>query len=97
MQNVIVELQYQEPARAKESGPPTQRSVYAGWTGFESKRKKPAIVGRDAGRGSKEEIAVVEISTAFGRTLGLSDGHKVCGEKETILESSRLTSAFRSA
>ena len=63
--------------RSKQNDGPLQRSIFAGWTGFESKPRKPTIVGRDGGRGSKEETATVEISTAFGRTLGLKDGEKV--------------------
>lgn len=79
VQDVIVELHYQEPpsTRSKENPTPLQRSVYAGWTGFESKRKPSVINSRDGGRGGKEELAVVEISTAFGRTIGLTEGQKV--------------------
>lgn len=61
----------------KEGGAPTERSAFAGWTGFESKRKTPGIIGRDSGRGSKEDIAVVEISSAYGRTLGLVQGQRI--------------------
>ena len=61
----------------KEGGAPNDRTIFAGWTGFESKRKTPSIIGRDGGRGSKEEIAVVEISSAYGRTLGLVQGQKI--------------------
>lgn len=75
VQNVIVELQYQQVP--KEGGAPIGFSVFAGWTGFESKRKTPGIIGRDGGRGSKEDIAVVEISSAYGRTLGLAQGQKI--------------------
>ena len=44
---------------------------------MQSRKKSTAIVGRDAGRGSKEETAVVEIDTTFARTLGLLDSQKV--------------------
>ena len=77
---MVVEIQYLEHANdsgPKEKGSPSQRSVFAGWTGFESKRKAPGIIGRDVGRGSKEDLALVEISTAYGRTLGLAEGQKV--------------------
>ena len=44
---------------------------------MQSRKKSIALVGRDAGRGSKEETAVVEIDTTFARTLGLVDSQKV--------------------
>lgn len=77
---MIVELQYQASdasGRFQEDGTLSRRSAFAGWTGFESKSKTLGIVGGESGRGSKEDITVVEISTAFGRTLGLVQGQKV--------------------
>lgn len=44
---------------------------------MQSMKKSTAIVGRDAGRGSKEETAIVEIDTTFARTIGLVDSQKV--------------------
>ena len=64
-------------ARANESKSAQQRSIYLGWTGMQSKQKTASIVGRDGGRGGKEETAVVEIDTTFARTLGLTEFQKV--------------------
>ena len=44
---------------------------------MQSKQKTVSIVGRDGGRGGKEETAVVEIDTTFARTLGLTEYQKV--------------------
>ena len=54
-----------------------QRSVYVGWTGMQSKRRPASLIDRDAGRGSKEETAIVEIDMTFARTLGLGDSQKI--------------------
>ncbi|KAG7007209.1 protein csx2 [Physcia stellaris] len=80
IQDVVVELQYQEKvpaARANEPKSTQQRSIYLGWTGMQSKQKTVSIVGRDGGRGGKEETAIVEIDTTFARTLGLTEYQKV--------------------
>lgn len=44
---------------------------------MQSKQKIVSIVGRDGGRGGKEETAVVEIDTTFARTLGITEYQKV--------------------
>lgn len=87
-QNVIVELSYKLPPLPSSSGekqPSAQKSIYVGWTGFQSKRKLAPIVTRDgisgtsrnpsSGRG-EQDVQVVEIDATFARTLGLSDGQK---------------------
>ena len=44
---------------------------------MQSKQKHVSVIGRDGGRGGKEETAVVEMDMAFARTLGLVDSQKV--------------------
>ena len=80
VQDVIIELQHRQsnsvaPA-SKNSDGPSNRSVYAGWTGMASTTKS-ASVAEKIGRRPKEEVGVVEIDATFGRTLGLADGQKV--------------------
>ena len=80
VQDVIVELQYQEKSlnvRKTDSNTVLHRSIYMGWTGMQSKRKSTSIIDRDGGRGSKEETAIVEIDMTFARTIGLVDFQKV--------------------
>ncbi|KAL8791295.1 MAG: hypothetical protein Q9195_005984 [Heterodermia aff. obscurata] len=80
IQDVIVELQYREGLSASPSNDSEsfqQRSVYLGWTGMQSKQKHGSVIGRDGGRGGKEETAVVEMDMTFARTLGLLDSQKV--------------------
>lgn len=69
-QNVIVELSFRASVGGG-SGATTTRSAYAGWTGMQSKRK-PGV-----GSGRSEEAAV-EMDPAFARSVGLSEGSKVC-------------------
>ncbi|KAM0141428.1 hypothetical protein ACHAP3_002292 [Botrytis cinerea] len=84
-QNVIVELNYRLPppqSPNQTNGAPTQRSIFVGWTGMQSKRKLAPIVGRDGisgtrGSGREQEVQVVEIDATFARTLGISDGQKI--------------------
>ncbi|KAI9644030.1 Peroxisome biosynthesis protein pex1 [Ciborinia camelliae] len=84
-QNVIIELHYRIPppqGSNQTNGAPTQRSIFVGWTGMQSKRKLAPIVGRDGisgARGSsrEQEVPLVEIDATFARTLGISDGQKV--------------------
>lgn len=87
-QNVIVELSYKTtppPTSSGEKQPSVQKSIYVGWTGFQSKRKLAPIVTRDgisgtrgnpSGGRNEQDVAVVEIDSTFARTLGLSDGQK---------------------
>ena len=44
---------------------------------MQSKQKQGSVIGRDGGRGGKEETSVVEMDTTFARTLGLVDSQKV--------------------
>ena len=44
---------------------------------MQSKQKHGSVIGRDGGRGGKEEMAVVEMDMTFARTLGLVDSQKV--------------------
>ena len=44
---------------------------------MQSKQKQVSVIGRDGGRGGKEETAVVEMDMTFARTLGLVDSQKV--------------------
>ncbi|KAB8302066.1 hypothetical protein EYC80_005517 [Monilinia laxa] len=84
-QNVIIELNYRLPPPQgpnQANGAPSQRSIFVGWTGMQSKRKIAPIVGRDGisgarGSGREQEVQVVEIDATFARTLGISDGQKV--------------------
>ncbi|RAL63041.1 hypothetical protein DID88_004126 [Monilinia fructigena] len=84
-QNVIIELNYRLPPPQgpnQANGAPSQRSIFVGWTGLQSKRKIAPIVGRDGisgarGSGREQEVQVVEIDATFARTLGISDGQKV--------------------
>ncbi|KAK6613784.1 peroxisome biosynthesis protein [Botrytis cinerea] len=74
-QNVIVELNYRLPppqSPNQTNGAPTQRSIFVGWTGMQSKRKLAPI-----GSGREQEVQVVEIDATFARTLGISDGQKI--------------------
>ncbi|KAM3077552.1 Peroxisome biosynthesis protein pex1 [Clarireedia jacksonii] len=87
-QNVIIELAYRLPPQ-QNSGPeqangtPTQRSIFVGWTGMQSKRKLAPIVSRDGisgvrgSAGREQEVQLVEIDATFARSLGISDGQKV--------------------
>jgi len=68
-QNVIVELSFRASVGGGSTAA-TTRSVYAGWTGMQSKRKPGAGSGRS-------EEAVVEMDPAFARNVGLSEGSKV--------------------
>lgn len=52
---------------------------------MQSKRKLAPVVGRDGISGSRgsavnreQDVPVVELDTTFARTLGLSEGQKVC-------------------
>ena len=54
---------------------------------MQSKRKSTSIAARDAGRGSKEETAIVEIDTTFARTLGIVDSQKVIRHHLLLLKS----------
>ncbi|KAF2810435.1 AAA-domain-containing protein [Mytilinidion resinicola] len=86
-QNVVVELNYRQPpppgADAKGTSP-VQKSVFAGWTGMQSKRKLASVVGRDGLSGSRgsavnrdQDVAVVEVDATYGRLLGLVESQKV--------------------
>ncbi|KAF2499179.1 AAA-domain-containing protein [Lophium mytilinum] len=86
-QNVVLELNYRQPpppgADAKGTSP-VQKSVFAGWTGMQSKRKLASVVGRDGLSGSRgsavsrdQDVAVVEVDATYGRLLGLVEGQKV--------------------
>ena len=44
---------------------------------MQSKQKQVSVIGRDGGRGGKEETSVVEMDMTFARTLGLVDFQKV--------------------
>ncbi|CZT49840.1 probable peroxin-1 [Rhynchosporium secalis] len=86
-QDVIIELNYRlpkAPASAEQNGAPTTRSIFAGWTGMQSKRKLTPIVNRDGISGTKgntsgreQDVALVEIDATFARSLGITDGQKV--------------------
>ncbi|KAI2606684.1 AAA-domain-containing protein [Hypoxylon sp. NC1633] len=85
-QNVIVELNYRVPLSngipQANGSPPSQRSIYVGWTGMPSKRKIAPIVDRDGisgmrASGRDQEVASVEIDATLAATLGLSDGQRV--------------------
>ncbi|KAJ5666980.1 hypothetical protein N7462_011389, partial [Penicillium macrosclerotiorum] len=78
-QNVIIELQYKSVS-GKINGAPPQQSCFLGWTGMPSKRKLAPVVDRDgirSGYAREQEVSTVELDTAFGRLLGLTDGQKV--------------------
>ncbi|TAQ87294.1 hypothetical protein B7494_g4399 [Chlorociboria aeruginascens] len=85
-QNVIVELNYRasQAPGSSQTIAPLQRSIFVGWTGFQSKRKLAPIISRDGISGTRgnpagrdQDVPVVEIDAIFARTLGLSDGQKV--------------------
>lgn len=84
-QNVIIELNYRQlPSNLNHAATPTQKSIYVGWSGFQSKRKLSAIVNRDGISGIRgnpagrdQEVPLVEIDSTFAHTLGLTDGQKV--------------------
>ncbi|KAI1128442.1 P-loop containing nucleoside triphosphate hydrolase protein [Nemania abortiva] len=81
-QNVVVELNYRAAPTSDGSGQPNspsnQQSVYAGWTGMQSKRKLVPIVDRDGiGNGRDREVSSVEIDATIAATLGLTEGQKV--------------------
>ena len=81
----MVELSYRAPAApgpsASTAPGSTTRSVYVGWTGLPSRQKIAPLVSRDGINGARgpreQEVALVEIDSAFAGTLGLSDGQKV--------------------
>jgi peroxin-1 len=67
-----------------KNAPSIQKSVFAGWTGMQSKRKLAPVVGRDGLSGSRggavnrdQDIPVVEVDATFARLLGLAEGQKV--------------------
>ena len=79
---MVVELQYKEIASAalKDNSATSQRSVYVGWTGMPSKRKASLAVGKGSSRGGSgrdAETNIVEIDSAFARTVGLVEGQRV--------------------
>ncbi|KAH8657562.1 putative peroxisome biosynthesis protein PAS1, partial [Tricladium varicosporioides] len=85
-QNVVVELNYRGPGQPNSSqanGASSQRSVFVGWTGMQSKRKLAPIVSRDGISGTRgssareQDIPLVEMDATFARTLGITDGQKV--------------------
>ncbi|PMD39552.1 putative peroxisome biosynthesis protein PAS1 [Hyaloscypha variabilis F] len=86
-QNVIIELNYRvppSPNSTQTNGVPTQRSIYVGWTGMQSKNKPAPVVSRDGISGSRgntssrqQDVPLVEIDATFAHALGLSDGQKI--------------------
>ncbi|KAE9381230.1 putative peroxisome biosynthesis protein PAS1 [Stipitochalara longipes BDJ] len=86
-QNVIIELSYRiplPPNSTQTNGAPTQRSIYVGWTGMQSKNKPAPVVSRDGISGSRgntsgrqQDVSLIEIDATFAHALGLSDGQKV--------------------
>ncbi|KAF4631722.1 hypothetical protein G7Y89_g6409 [Cudoniella acicularis] len=83
-QNIVIELSYRIPSQSNQTnGAPTQRSVFVGWTGMQSKRKLAPIVSRDGISGTRgssareQEVPLVEMDATFARTLGIADGQKV--------------------
>jgi peroxin-1 len=86
-QNVIIELNYRIPPQhgsTQKNDASTQKSIFVGWTGMQSKRKLSPIVSRDGisgtrgnASGREQEVPLVEIDATFARILGLSDGQKV--------------------
>ncbi|OCL10889.1 AAA-domain-containing protein [Glonium stellatum] len=87
-QNVVVELNYRQPPHPNisdtKNAPSVQKSIFAGWTGMQSKRKLAPVVGRDGLSGSRgsvvnrdQDIPVVEVDATFARLLGLAEGQKV--------------------
>jgi peroxin-1 len=84
-QNVVVELQYRQPAPAGQDArsktAQTAQSIYLGWTGMQSQTKLSPLIGRDGIRGSsgrgEQEVSTVEVDATLARRLGLSDGMKV--------------------
>ena len=85
MQNVVIELNYRvPPPLGSEAQPPTNKSIFVGWTGMQSKRRLAPIVNRDGISGIRgnssnreQDVSLVEIDAAFARTLGLAEGQKV--------------------
>ncbi|KAL9610349.1 MAG: hypothetical protein Q9167_004947 [Letrouitia subvulpina] len=84
VQNIIIELQYNDNISTTPSGKDgkasQRRSIFVGWTGAPSKRQTRPTVGKGKGLssgGRDPEAAVVEIDATFCRTLGLIEGQKV--------------------
>ncbi|KAK3077124.1 hypothetical protein LTS18_011158, partial [Coniosporium uncinatum] len=79
-QNVVVQLTARQP-RTPENKTPSSRSIFAGWTGMQSKQKLVGVVGKDGIRGGttarEQEISTVEVDATFGRLVGLAEGEKV--------------------
>jgi peroxin-1 len=93
-QNIVVELNYRQPPHPSsldtKNAPSIQKSVFAGWTGMQSKRKLAPVVGRDGLSGSRggavnrdQDIPVVEVDATFARLLGLAEGQKVDTNRRT--------------
>ncbi|KAK5164133.1 Peroxisome biosynthesis protein pex1 [Saxophila tyrrhenica] len=98
-QNVIVELSYRVPGQGQQQGQQqqqrkdasggTQKSVFLGWTGMQSKSRQTPFVGKEGlvgreregqgGRGGagEREVPVVEVDGTFARLVGLGEGMKV--------------------
>ncbi|KAG9243916.1 P-loop containing nucleoside triphosphate hydrolase protein [Calycina marina] len=84
-QNTIIELTFRAPPpQGSDSKTATQKSIFVGWTGMPSKRRLAPIVGRDGISGTRgnpagreQEVSLVEMDTAFARTLGIHDGLKI--------------------
>ncbi|EON65063.1 hypothetical protein W97_04298 [Coniosporium apollinis CBS 100218] len=88
-QNVVVELSYRQPAPPSSASngnaiATSQKSIFIGWTGMQSKSKLASIVGRDGLSGSRgatagreQNVPVVELDATFARLLGITEGQKV--------------------
>ncbi|KAF2178549.1 peroxisome biosynthesis protein-like protein (PAS1/Peroxin-1) [Zopfia rhizophila CBS 207.26] len=86
-QNVVVELLYRQPpppGASDSKNSLSQKSVFAGWTGMQSKPKPAPVVGPDGLSGTRGGVAgreqatqVVEVDATFARLIGLVDGQKV--------------------
>ncbi|RKF64450.1 Peroxisome biosynthesis protein PAS1 [Erysiphe neolycopersici] len=85
-QNVIVELTYRAHTSVENSNNDSSysRSVYVGWTGFQSRRKLVPIINKNTIRGSflgggggDQEVPLIEIDYNFARTLDIADGQKI--------------------
>ena len=95
-QNVVVELTYRVAAPSsqeqKQKPASISKSVFLGWTGYQSQAKIAPIVGRDglasarAGGRQEQDVPTVEIDSTFGRLLGLNEGMKVQFERSGLVE-----------
>ncbi|KAL8767755.1 MAG: hypothetical protein Q9209_005841 [Squamulea sp. 1 TL-2023] len=79
-QDIVVEILVKDPASSNKDGKTAQRSVYTGWSGMPTSRRRAPLnlSHRERGfTGREMDPSCVEIDATLGRMLGLADGQQV--------------------